>query len=82
MPFLAVCRRPDILQAVGVLAKHMAKPSMEHWTAAKALLQDIAGTLICGIRFRQTNTMVGGYCDADHAGDSDSRSPLLDLYSF
>ncbi len=71
--YLSVCTRPDISQAVGVLARHMAKPSMEHWTAAKAVLRYIAGTLACGITFRQTDTPVGGYSDADYAGDSDTR---------
>jgi len=71
--YLSVCTRPDISQAVGVLARHMAKPSMEHWTAAKAVLRCIAGTLGCGITFRQTDIAVGGYSDADYAGDSDTR---------
>ena len=55
----------------------MAKPSMKHWTADKAVLQYIAGTLSCGITLRQTNTTVGGCSDADYtgdyAGDSDTR---------
>ncbi|KAL0042590.1 hypothetical protein WJX79_004555 [Trebouxia sp. C0005] len=71
--YLSVRTRPDISQAVGVLARYMAKPSMEHWTAAKAVLRYIAGTLGCGITFRQTNTPVGGYSDADYAGDPDTR---------
>ncbi len=71
--YLSVCTRPNISQAVGVLARHMAKPSMEHWTAAKAVLRYIAGTLACGITLRQTDTPVGGYSDADYAGDSDTR---------
>ena len=69
--YLSVCIRPDISQAVGVLARHMAKPSMDHWTAAKAVLWYIAGTLGCDIR--QTDSPVGGYSDAEYAGDSDTR---------
>ncbi len=71
--YLSVCTRPDISQAVGVLARHMAKPSMEHWTTTKAVLRYIAGTLTCGITSKQTDTPVGGYRDADYAGDSDTR---------
>lgn len=43
--YLSVGTRPDISQAVGVLARHMARPSMEHWTAAKGVLRYIACTL-------------------------------------
>ena len=71
--YLSVCTRPDIAQAVGVLARHMAKPSMDHWTAAKAVLRYIAGTLDLGITFKHTGTPVEGYCDADFAGDLDTR---------
>ena len=71
--YLSVCTRPDIAQAVGVLARHMAKPCLEHWTAAKAVLRYIAGTLDTGITFRQTDSAVEGYCDADYAGDLDTR---------
>ena len=66
---------------MGVLARHMAKPSIEHLTAAMAVRRYIAGTLGCGITFRRTDTAVGGYSDADHAGDSDNRTSTTDLSS-
>ncbi len=60
---------------MGVLARYMAKPSIEQWTAAvKSVLQYIAGTLSYGITFKWTDTAVGGYSDADHVGDSDNRT--------
>ena len=71
--YLSVCTRPDIAQAVGVLARHMARPSMEHWTAAKAVLRYIAGNPNQGIIFRKSGTTLEGYCDADYAGDLDTR---------
>ena len=71
--YLSICTRPEISQAVGVLARYMSRPSMEHWTAAKAVLRYIAGTLDQGITFRQTEAPVEGYCDADYAGDLDTR---------
>ena len=37
------------------------------------MLRYIAGTLDLGITFRQTSTAVEGYCDADFAGDLDTR---------
>ena len=56
--YLSVCTRPDISQAMGVLAGHMARPSMEHWTAAKGVLRYIAGSLQTGILFVKGNTTV------------------------
>ena len=52
---------------------------MDHWTAAKAVLRYIAGTLDLGTTFRQTSTAVEGYCDADFAGDLDTRRSTTDF---
>jgi hypothetical protein len=72
--YLSVCTRPDIAQAVGALARYMAAPSATHWTAAKGVLRYIAGTMDYGINYvRQDNGALLGYCDADYAGDQDTR---------
>ena len=71
--YLATCTRPDISQTVGALARHMANPSTEHWAAAKGVLRYLAGTLKQGIRYKQSNIGVAGYCDADYASDMDTR---------
>jgi transposase InsO family protein len=71
--YLAVCTRPDIAYAVGALARHMAKPTMEHWNAAKAVVRYLAGTVDYGICFGNSNNELMGYCDADYAGDLNTR---------
>lgn len=72
--YLAVCTRPDIAYAVGALARYMATPSMEHWTAAKAVMRYLAGTSNYGIIFGRGGTSeMTGYCDADYGGDIDTR---------
>ena len=71
--YLSVCTRPDISQAVGVLARHMARPSMEHWTAAKGVLRYIAGSLQTGILFGKGSTTVEAYCDSDFASNTETR---------
>jgi hypothetical protein len=78
MMYLAVCTRPDIAHAVGVLARYMSTPSMEHWKTAKAVLRYVAGSASVGIKFGSTGSRKGstglvGYCDSDFAGDLDSR---------
>lgn len=73
---LAVTVRPDISYAVGALARHMAAPTSTHWLAAKGVLRYLAGTLNLGITFggsADTSLELQGYCDADYAGDTDTR---------
>jgi hypothetical protein len=69
--YLSVCTRPDIAQAVGALARYMASPTAAHWQAAKGVLRYIAGTPGFGITFNGLG--LAAYCDADYAGDLDSR---------
>lgn len=71
--YLSVCTRPDISQSVGVLARYMATPTAMHWQAAKGVLRYISGTLGYGIIFGHKANELHGYCDADYAGDLDTR---------
>ena len=71
--YLSVCTRPDIAQAVGALARYMSKPTAQHWQAAKGVLRYLAGKADNGIVYGQNERMLVGYCDADYAGDSDTR---------
>lgn len=70
--FLMVSTRPDIAYAVSSLSKYLDKHQKEHWTAAKRLLRYLNGTQKYGIRFGGSSPLVG-FCDADFAGDEDSR---------
>lgn len=70
--YISVCTRPDIAQAVGALARYMAAPTVIHWQAAKGILRYIAGTRDYGITYGG-NLILEGYCDADYAGDIDTR---------
>jgi len=75
--YLSVCTRPDISYAVGVLSKFMANPTTTHWNAAKAVLRYVAGSIDTGITYggggNGASDGVYGYCDADYAGDLDTR---------
>jgi hypothetical protein len=70
--YLSVCTRPDIAQAVGVLSKYMATPTTVHWHAANDVLRYLAGTKSYGINYGDASE-IQGYCDADYAGDLDTR---------
>ena len=69
--YLSVCTRPDISQAVGALARYMSAPTTTHWQAAKGVLRYIVGTTNYGITFGGRD--LEAYCDADFAGDLDTR---------
>lgn len=70
--YLSVCTRPDIAQAVGALARYMSAPLKPHWDAAKQVVRYLLGTVGQGITFG-TGKGLQGYCDADYAGDVDTR---------
>ncbi|MGQ3285875.1 reverse transcriptase domain-containing protein, partial [Bosea sp. (in: a-proteobacteria)] len=69
---LAVCTRPDIAQAVGVCAKYMAAPTAQHWHALRGVLRYVADSRAEGLVFGAAEGLVG-FCDADFAGDTDTR---------
>lgn len=71
--YLAVTVRPDISYAVGVLSKYMSCPTMSHWNAAKGVLRYLAGTRRVGITYGAVPAVLHGFCDADYAGDVDTR---------
>jgi len=71
--YMSITTRPDIAQAVGVLARYMSKPSSAHYTAAKGVLRYLASTKDLGITYSATGDTLHGYTDADHAGDLDTR---------
>ena len=70
--YLAVCTRPDIAYAVGVLSRFMTNPGMAHWKVAKGVLRYLKGSSTKGIVYG-TKRGIEAYCDADFAGDVDSR---------
>ncbi|KAJ9524212.1 hypothetical protein QJQ45_004986 [Haematococcus lacustris] len=69
---LAVVSRPDIAHAVGVLSKFMAAPTKEHWRVLRGVLRYVADTAAMGLMYGASAGLVG-FCDADFAGDTDTR---------
>ena len=70
--YLAMCTRPDIAYAVGMLGRFSSKPNRSHWTAVKWVLRYLKGTNDLGILYKGDSGMQG-YSDADWAGDTDDR---------
>jgi ribonuclease HI len=51
----------------------MAAPTEAHWKAAKGVLRYLASTTTYGIIFGESGLTLEAYCDADYAGDIDTR---------
>jgi hypothetical protein len=82
--YLSVCTRPDLSYSVGALARYMANPTTVHGQAARTIGKYLKGTSNLGIAYGgiSTNNSIKpgtneieliGYCDADYAGDLDTR---------
>ena len=66
--------RADIAYAVGVVSQYMTNPGPLHWTAVKRIFRYLKGTMDHGLSYGGSPiSQVVGYCDADYAGDIDTR---------
>ena len=71
--YAAMATRPDIAQAVGVLAKFNSKPTELHLTAVKRVFRYLKGTADMCLEYRATGNHVEGFSDADWASNSEDR---------
>ncbi|OAE31115.1 hypothetical protein AXG93_150s1040 [Marchantia polymorpha subsp. ruderalis] len=74
--YLANFTRPDIAQALGVLSRFFNATTTEHAAASKSVLRYLAGTKNLGIVYPGSDTTMKEFCDADFAGDLDSRRSI------
>ncbi|GAQ93102.1 hypothetical protein KFL_012990020 [Klebsormidium nitens] len=59
--------------AVGALARYTSAPTEAHWAAALGVVRYLAGTAEAGVTFGGSGELLEVFCDADFAGDIDSR---------
>ena len=72
--YVPTCTRPDIMHAVGEVAKYCAKYGKQHWIAAKRVLKYLKTTMDYSIVFDGKNKgELLGFPDASWASDLDSR---------
>lgn len=71
----AMSIQPNIAFVVGFLSRFNQNPSKTHLLAAKRVLQYLKGTIDYGLTLRGNigDTKLIGYCDADYAGDIETR---------
>ena len=72
--YAAIATRPDIAASVSALCRFMKNPGRVHWTAVQRVLAYLRGTASMPLAFNGSKGIVPhGYCDADWAGDRDTR---------
>ncbi|KAL0462187.1 UNVERIFIED_CONTAM: putative mitochondrial protein [Sesamum latifolium] len=65
---------PDISFAIGVMSRYMQNPKKSHLEAVRRILRYVKSILDYGIMFKKDeDCKLVGYCDADYAGDHDTR---------
>lgn len=66
--------RPDISYAVGVMSRYMQNPKKPLLEAVRRILRYVKSTIDYGLLYKKgENCKLVGYCDADYAGDHDTR---------
>ncbi|XP_062112859.1 secreted RxLR effector protein 161-like [Humulus lupulus] len=66
--------RPDISYAVGVASWYMQHPKKPHLEAMRRMLRYVKDTIDYGLFYKKGDEVkIVGYCDADYAGDHDTR---------
>jgi hypothetical protein len=71
--YLSITTRPDIAFAVGALSRFLASPTTLHWQCAKGVARYLLSNSDHGLTFTGNSLDPVGYCDADFAGDTDTR---------
>ena len=83
--YTMVCSQSDLAYVVSMISRYMSCPGKPHWQVVKWLFQYLAGTRSLGLVYggnSQLGTQLHGFVDVDYAGNIDTRSLLLDMYSY
>lgn len=67
--------RPDIAYSVGIVSRHMERPTKLHFNAVKRILRYVKGTVHYGLVYSEDsrNNVLTGFSDSDLAGQLDDR---------
>ncbi|XP_070008621.1 secreted RxLR effector protein 161-like [Nicotiana sylvestris] len=66
--------RPDLSFAIGVISRYMHNPKKHHMEAVRRILRYVKSIINYGFLYEKgDDCKLVGYCDADYAGDHDTR---------
>ena len=73
--YLSSRTRPDIAYSVNINSRHMETPTTEDVCSVKRIMKYLVGTTNCGVEYQRTidGETIEAYCDADYAGDVQTR---------
>ena len=71
--YLSSNSRPDIATAVSILSRYSTNFTNTHWKAVKRIFRYLKGTRDLKMVIQPKDLVLHGYCDADWAGDKNSR---------
>ena len=71
--YLATATRPDIANAVSILARFSSNPGLQHWQAVKHLFRYLKGTMDLQLTYGHvaSKELFVTYSDSDYAGEKD-----------
>ena len=76
--YAQVCTRPDIVFIVGMLGRYMSNPRVDHWKAAKRVMQYLKRTKDFMLTYRRSDGLeIFRYSDSDFAGCQDSKRSIM-----
>lgn len=71
--YAAQITRPDISFVVNLLSRYRCNPGKAHWLAVKRVMRYLKGTINMRIVYQHRSSEVISYCDADYAGNIDTK---------
>lgn len=76
--------RPDIAYSVGIVSRHMERPTKLHQDAVKRIMRCVKGTIHFGLIYSKTsgNNILTGFSDSDLAGQLDDRRSTSGLEKY
>ncbi|GAA5982777.1 hypothetical protein JCM11641_007785, partial [Rhodosporidiobolus odoratus] len=76
--YLSACTRPDLAFSLSFASRFAACPAERHWNLLTRICRYLSGTSHLGLRYCTpqspfTASLLSAHCDADHAGDRETR---------
>jgi hypothetical protein len=72
--YTSVGTRPDITYVISFLSRYLDKLGLAHWNAVKTLFRYLLGTKEYALTYRDGESELVGFCDADRSVGEDRKA--------